>query len=156
MRINGDLVGLKAEDYRRKIDLLRYEFEILRCLLELDIAGIRKVWKEMSPHLDQPESDWQTLRIMHEARIRMRNISPLQKRYSEHWLRELESKTRIAAAVGIIVKSLSKAGAGRAQDVQAEMSEAVVQAVKDGVDIELEVKETHARMARARQRIIRS
>ncbi len=153
MRINGELVKLDGKTYREHVELMHHQREILRCLTVLDIAGMRKVWREMSPHLDQPESDWDALHTMHEARVRMATISPQQKRYSEHWLREHKSKTRVAVAVGIICKSLSKAGADRARDVQHEMSEAVRLAVRDGVDIEVEVEETHARMKRARQKV---
>jgi hypothetical protein len=126
---------------------------VLRCLIALDIPGIRRVWKQMAPHLDQPESDWDALRTMHEARVRMLRISPQQKKYSEHWLRELESKTRIAAAVGIAIKAFKSENTQRARDLQGEMAEAVLLAVRDGVNIESEVPEVHRRMAAARQRI---
>jgi hypothetical protein len=155
MRINGELVKLDGKTYREHVELMHHQREILRCLTVLDITGMRKVWREMSPHLDQPGSDWEALHIMHEARVRMATISPQQKRYSEHWLREHKSKTHIAAAVGIIVKSMSSAGRERARDVQGEMSEAVLLAVRDGVDIEHEIAEMHDRMMRAKQRVIR-
>jgi hypothetical protein len=153
MRVAPETVAMNGEQYRQHIELMRHQREVLRCLLALDIPGIRKVWKEMAPHLDQPESDWDALRAMHEARVRMLRISPQQKRYSEHWLRELESKTRIAAAVGIAVKAFKSENTERARDVQAAQVEAVLVAVKDGVDIEAEVPEIHRRMKLARQKI---
>jgi hypothetical protein len=155
MRIAPETVAMSGEEYRQHVDLMRHQQEVLRCLLALDIPGIRKVWKEIVPHLDQPESDWDALRAMHEARVRMLRISPQQKRYSEHWLRELESKTRIAAAVGVAVKALNSEIVERARDVQSAQVEAVLAAVKDGVDIEAEVPELHRRMKIARQSVYR-
>ena len=75
------MVALSGEEYRQHVELMRNQREVLRCLFALDIPGIRKVWKQMAPHLDQPESDWDALRTMHEARVRMLRISPQQKRY---------------------------------------------------------------------------
>ena len=137
MQIASEMVALSGEEYRQYVEMRRHEREILRCLLVLDIPGIRKVWKEMAPHLDQPESDWDALRTMHEARIRMLRISPQQKRYSEHWLRELENKTRVAAAVGIAIKPFKAEYAQRAADMRHEMAEAVLLAVREGVNIEI-------------------
>jgi hypothetical protein len=153
MRVAPEMVAMNGEQYRQHVDLMRHQQEVLRCLLALDIPGIRKVWKEMAPHLDQPESDWDALRAMHEARVRMHRISPQQKRYSEHWLRELESKTRITAAVGIAVKAFKSENAERARDMQSAQVEAVLLAIKDGVDIEANVPEIHRRMKLARQRV---
>jgi hypothetical protein len=155
MRVSFDMVTLDADAYRRHVDLMRHQQEVLRCLIALDVAGIRRVWKNIAPHLDQPESDWDALRTMHEARIRMARISPQQKRYSEHWLRDLENKTKIAAAVGIAVKALGGDNVERANQVQAAMSEAVIVAVRDGVDIENEVPEVHRRMKIAKLKIYR-
>jgi hypothetical protein len=112
------------------------------------------VWKATAPHLDQPESDWQALHIMHMARVRMQHLSPQQKRYSEHWLRDLKGKTRIAAAVGIAVKPRSGDSRERARDVTFAMGEAVLLAIKDGVDIDLEAPEVRKRMASARLRLL--
>ena len=153
MQVASKMVAMNGEEYRQHVELMRNQREVLRCLIALDIPGIRKVWKQMAPHLDQPESDWDALRTMHEARIRMLRISPQQKRYSEHWLRELENKTRIAAAVGIAIKAFKAENAQRARDLQGEMAEAVLLAVRDGVNIESEVPEVHRRMAAAKQKI---
>jgi hypothetical protein len=155
MRIAPQTVAMNGEQYRQHIELMRHQQEVLRCLLALDIPGIRKVWKEMAPHLDQPESDWDALRAMHEARVRMLRISPQQKRYSEHWLRELESKTRIAAAVGVAVKAFKSENIERARDAQSAQVEAVLMAVKDGVNLEAEVAEVHRRMKLAKAKITR-
>ena len=51
MQIASEMVALSGEEYRQYIEMRRHEREILRCLLVLDIPGIRKVWKEMAPHL---------------------------------------------------------------------------------------------------------
>ena len=152
MRVDPGMVSMDAGAYRQHLELMRHQREILRCLTQLDVAGMRRVWREMAPHLDQPESDWDALRTMHEARVRMSTLSPQQKRYSEHWLRELRHRTRIAAAVGIAVKAAKEENRQRASDAQAEMSLAVLDAVRDGVDIETEVAEVHRRMKLAWQR----
>lgn len=153
MRVAANTVAMSGEEYRQHVELMRHQREILRCVSALDVAGIRKVWKEMAPHLDQPEDDWTALRTMHEARVRMLHISPQGKRYSEHWLRELRHKSRIVAAVGIAIKAMRPENRQRALDVQAAMADAVLLAIKDGVDIEAEVAEVHRRMAVARRKV---
>lgn len=153
MRVRHEVVGMNGADYRAHVELMRNQREILRCLLALDVAGIRKVWHTMAPHLDQPATDWEALRTMHEARVRMNQISPQAKRYSEHWLRELQHKTTIARAVGIAVRAWRQENAQRALDVREAMSDAVLQAVRDGVDLEREVPEVHRRMKIAARKI---
>jgi hypothetical protein len=155
MRLNGDLVGLDALSYRQQVHDMCADRDIWRSLVSLDVNGFRNACHARAPHLPQPESDWQALYIMHLARMRMLHISPGQRRYSEHWLREIAPKARIAAAVGIAVKARNADSAERAQHVQAAMSEAVIEAVKDGVDIESEVPEVHRRMKLARAKIVR-
>jgi hypothetical protein len=153
MRILPEMVAMNGEQYRAHVELLCNQREILRCLTVLDIPGIRKVWSQMAPHLDQPESDWVALRTMHEARIRMERLSPQQKKYSEHWLRELKNKTKTAAAVGIAIKPFKADNAQRVRDLQGEMAEAVLLALREGVNIESEVPEVHRRMKLARQKV---
>lgn len=153
MRLAPALVSMGADEYRNHVRDMVADRDLWRSILALDISGFRNACFARAPHLPQPESDWQALHVMHLARTHMVHISPQQKRYSEHWLRELQNKTRIAAAVGIAVKASKAENRERAAHVQAAMSEAVVQAVKDGVDIELEVSEVHRRMRIARRRI---
>jgi len=154
MRLNGSLVGLGADDYRQQVHNICADRDIWRSLVALDINGFRNATRARAPYLPQPESDWQALYIMHLARVRMLHLSPQQKRYSEHWLREMAPKTRIAAAVGIAVRARNAGSVERAAQVQAAMSEAVLEAVKAGVDIETEVVEVHRRMKLARQKIV--
>jgi hypothetical protein len=155
MRINGSLVGLDAVAYRQQLHDMCADRDIWRSLTALDISGFRNACYERAPHLPQPESDWEALHIMHLARVRMQHLSPQQKRYSEHWLREIAPRTRVAAAVGIAVKARSDESAEWARHVEMAMSEAVVEAVKDGVDIESEVSEVHRRMKLARSKVVR-
>jgi len=156
MRLNGNVVGLDAVSFRQHVQDMVNDRDIWRCLLSLDVNGFRNATRAPAPHLPQPESDWQALYVMHLSRVRMLHISPQQKRYSEHWLREIAPKTRIAAAVGIAVKARNAESAERASDVQAAMSEAVIAAVKEGIDIEIEVPEVHRRMKLARAKIVRT
>ena len=153
MQIDRRLVDLDADAYRRQVQDMANDREIWRSIVALDITRFRNACYARAPHLPQPEDDWQALHVMHLARVRMNSISPQQKRYSEHWLRELASKTRIAAAVGIAIKAWSIENKERAFHVQSAMSEAVIQAVKDGVDIETEIPEVHYRMKIARSKI---
>jgi hypothetical protein len=148
-----ELVGMNADEYRRHVELVLHQQEIKRCLLELDVSGIRKVWGDAAPHLDQPDSDWEALRAMHMARVQMKNISPQAKRYSEHWLKELKGKTRIAASVGIVVGTLRRDDRERAEHVKAEMVEAVLLAHREGVDLDLEAPEVQRRMRVAHQKV---
>lgn len=156
MRLSPDMVSMGADEYRNHVRDMVNDRDLWRSILALDIDGFRKAAYARAPHLPQPESDWQALHVMHLARTQMVHISPQQKRYSEHWLREIAGKTRIAAAVGIAVKASKAENRERAAHVQAAMSEAVIQAVKDGVDIDLEVPEVHRRMRIAKRKIHRS
>jgi len=70
-----------------------------RCLAALDIAGIRKLWRDAAPHLPQPQSDDEVLETMHRARAKMTTIPAAARAYSERWLAERE-RMRIAEAVG--------------------------------------------------------
>lgn len=155
MRVMADLVGLDAVDYQRTVHNMASDRDLWRSLVALDIDGFRKACQARAPHLPQPESDWQALQIMHLARIQMKAISPQQKRYSEHWLREWENKTRVVAAVGIAIKAFRPENAERAAQVQAAMSDAVLLAVKDGVDLNLETAEVIRRMSVARKKVHR-
>jgi len=155
MRLPTELVGLDAVSYKQQVHNMCADRDIWRSLVSLDINSFRNACYERAPHLPQPENDQQALYIMHLARTHMLHISPQQKRYSQHWLREREPKTKIVPAVGIAVKARSLESWRRAADVQVAMSEAVLLAVKDGVDIESEVPEVHRRMKLARAKIVR-
>lgn len=138
--------------------------EMRRCLVDLDVAAVRKLWKQASPHLPQPETDEQALIQLHAARTGSDAIPLRLRAYSYRWLQERGYPTllpdhlkpaaeriypRIVEGVGIFVHSkypvVKKA-------VTAAMSVAVEDCYANG-DTEPEL--VKARMQEARQRELR-
>lgn len=91
-----------------------------RCLLELDVPGIRAIWAKLSPHLPQPKDDKEALAALHVARTAAESVPFKHRAYSHRWLTEralpsqLPNKLkpsaeqvvpRIATSVGIAVGS---------------------------------------------------
>lgn len=65
---------------------IRHAGAMRRCLLELDVAGHRRLHRHLYPHHDQPASDRDALITMHLART-MDGTIPLKARaYSHRWL----------------------------------------------------------------------
>jgi hypothetical protein len=127
---------------------MQYADEFRRCLLDLDVRGMRRLWRHVSPHLPQPESDYDTLVTMHLARLEMNNISADKKRYSKQWLEERET-TRIVSAVGTAVGSRvvdGVSGRSRAKELEQRMSDAVEAAAKEGVDLDKDAGEVRRRI----------
>jgi hypothetical protein len=129
---------------------LAHAAEFRRCLVDLDVVGICKLWQHVSPHLPQPASNDETLFALHVARTKTPNLPPKLLAYSKAWLAERERR-RFAHAVGIAV------GAPPWREKQAiaireAMSDAVTRAIKDGVDLETESGEIKRRMLVARQK----
>lgn len=95
-----------------------YEEEFHRCLIQADVVGMMRVWKETSPHLTQlTEAD--TLLALHMARVEAKSIPIRLKRYSiklleEHgierhrgkWSKGPSKKSIISESVGIGSMSL--------------------------------------------------
>ena len=90
---------MSGEEYRQHVELMPIQREILRCIMELDVDGIRKVWQYRWRRTSISRNpDWDACAPCMRRGSACSKISPQQKRYSEHWLRELEGKTRIAAS----------------------------------------------------------
>jgi hypothetical protein len=70
-----------------------------RCLSVLDIAGIRKLWRDTAPHLYRPRDDDDVLEAMHMARARMTTIPEGARAYSERWLADRD-RVRTTEVVG--------------------------------------------------------
>lgn len=64
-----------------------YEAEFRRCLIQADVAGMMRVWKETAPHLAQL-SEVDTLLALHMARVEAKSIPPRLKDYSIQLLAE--------------------------------------------------------------------
>jgi hypothetical protein len=129
---------------------LEHAAEVRRCLIELDVAGMRKLHAHVWPHYPAPATDAEALYSMHIARLQMKRIPEPAREYSRRWLAERSGP--VAKAVGVAVHSLSsdRFRRERAGNRQAAMLDAVTEAIKAGVDIDTEAAEVRRRMAIAR------
>lgn len=142
---------------------------LMRDYLErCDIAGVRKLWAAIAPHLPQPTNDFETMAMVHRARTEAATVSLRQRAYSHQWLlanglpsglpprlrprAEREAFT-FARGVGIALKA--KDGGDKrliGVAVQRAMNDAVEEAFADGrTDPEF----LRARMEEARLRALR-
>ncbi len=62
--------------------------EFRRCLIDLDVNGIRKLWAEVSPYLPQPQNTKEALFSLHMARTEAQSVPLGLRQYSHRWLRE--------------------------------------------------------------------
>lgn len=62
--------------------------EYRRCLIELDVAGARALWRHTDPHLPQPKTDAEALFALHVARTVAQIVPPRLRYYSHRWLCE--------------------------------------------------------------------
>jgi hypothetical protein len=67
---------------------MKHLAEMRRCLMECDCHGIRALWRHISPHLPQPETDEEALKTLHLARTLTRSIPVRYRMYSHAWLRD--------------------------------------------------------------------
>lgn len=64
---------------------MEHSSEFRRCLLELDVEGIMRLWAHVSPHLPQPTSA-EALIQLHIARCEAKRFPLMAKAYSMAWL----------------------------------------------------------------------
>lgn len=57
-----------------------------RCLLDLDVPGAMRLWREAQPHLPQPATQYHGLIALHMARTATQTIPPRARFYSHRWL----------------------------------------------------------------------
>jgi hypothetical protein len=141
--------------------------EMRRCLVACDIAGMRRLWAHVSPHLPQP-SESQALIAIHHARTQTNSIELKYRAYSHRWLRERgypsglpdELKPaaerlypRIVDGVGIAVKAMSEHRKAEAIALRGAMSDAVADAYANG---NKEPEFVKARMREARDKFLRT
>ena len=113
----------------------RHAAEFRRCLVQMDVGGMMKLWTQVAPHLPS-QSPKDALISMHMARCEMKHISPHLRSYSEAWLSErgyvkvdgkwlngLPPADVIASAVGIAVKSRYEAVRRRIHDAMSDALE---------------------------------
>lgn len=121
--------------------------EFRRCLEQLDIDGMRKLWRHVSPHLPQPGSDAEILTTLHHARTQAESMPLRLRAYSHRWLSERSYPTglpdrlkqsaermypRVVEGVGISVNAKSEFMKPIASLVQRAMSDAVSDAYAEG------------------------
>lgn len=139
-----------------------------RCLDELDVAGIRRLWKHVSPNLPQPRNDKDALIALHIARTASDAIEFEKRAYSHRWLMDSGLPSRlpdnlkpgaeriyptIAQGVGISVNSKSDLFKPILAPVRQAMEVAVLEA---DADRKLSHSDyVRARMKEARDRTIR-
>lgn len=131
---------------------MNYSSEFRRCLLEEDVNSIMKLWKHVSPHLPQPANEEEARHSIHLARSKMNTIPKNLQNYSLSWLKERET-TKIVHAIGISVgfhNETNHKKRARALEIRESMSDAVITAIKEGVDLETEISEFKNRMMTAR------
>lgn len=124
--------------------------EFRRCLVECDVAGVRRIWQHVSPHLPQPRDDDEAEHTIHLARVGMETIPDTLRRYSKAWLAE-RATGRVAMGVGISINA-PEHRRDQARSIRHEMSEAVLLSVRDGLDLEIDAGEISRRMTVARRR----
>jgi hypothetical protein len=66
-----------------------------RCLIDLDVPGIRALWSAVSPHLPQPSSDADALTALHVARTQAESVPFRLRAYSHRWLSERALPSRL-------------------------------------------------------------
>lgn len=139
-------------------------------LVRLDVAGIKRLWMHVAPHLPQPSSDYEALAMMHNARTQAESIDLRLRAYSHQWLLAnglpsplpndlLPAAERIdfkfSFGVGISVKSSSNDPQKQAlaSELEASMAGAAAEAVASG---RLDTDFLRSRMNEARDRTMQS
>jgi hypothetical protein len=70
------------------VTLADYSSAFRQCLLDVDIATMRKLWKHVAPHLPQPGPDSDVEISIHHARTVAKSIGFKARAYSHSWLSE--------------------------------------------------------------------
>ena len=111
-----------------------------RCLLDLDVAGVRALWAKQAPHLPQPKDDAEALVAVHVARTEARTLPLDARAYSHRWLVERGYPSRlpdkfkpraerlypqVVEGVGIVVAAASDVTKPILGEVRRAMSDAV-------------------------------
>jgi hypothetical protein len=60
--------------------------EMRRCLAEIDVQGMRKLWHHIAPKAPAPQSDAEALIVLHHARTRAATLPLKLRAYSHYWL----------------------------------------------------------------------
>ena len=121
--------------------------DMRRCLETLDIAGARRIWEHLAPHLPPIENDNAVLSALHAARTHAQSVDEPLRLYSHRWLEDrglpsglpdhLKPKAdrlypRVVSAVGIAVRASSPELAPAGIEIRTAMEHAVLEADADG------------------------
>jgi len=127
--------------------------EFRRCLVELDVAAVRRLHQELFPHLRQPQDDAEALHTLHMARAQAHTLPIELRRYSQAWLDERERRS-MAYAVGVAVGAVVGSPDMAAEQTEA-MSSSVMNSYTAGIDLDKDAPEVKRRMLFARERLFR-
>jgi hypothetical protein len=118
-----------------------------QCLEEMDVVGIRSLWKIIAPNAPQPKTDYEAMVTLHMARTQMPALTKRQRYYSHRWLLdhnqismlpddERPSAERmypqVVTGVGIALKSNSDLLKPALPIIRSAMENAVHEAYADG------------------------
>lgn len=119
--------------------------EFRRCLIEIDVAGIRRLWAHVQP--GQPFDDERALIALHMARTQAETLTVRQRAWSHCWLRERDLPSqlpdhlkagaeriypKVVDAVGISVNFSAVDLRPAAALIERAMSDAVADVYADG------------------------
>lgn len=140
-----------------------------RSLLEnCDVEGLRNIWKNIFPHMPQPENYEQAEIVMHHARTTAESMSFRARAYSHRWLTErdipsgLPDKMKpkaerlypvIADVVGISLNTNSEYLRPALIEVRKSMEDAVLDSYADGNKDPIHIQN---RMNEARKKTMRA
>lgn len=136
----------------------------MRLFLEtLDVESARRLWRQVSPHLPQPESEEDALIVLHYARTNSSSIAFKMRAYSHRWLTERNIPSglpdylrpsaerlypRVVDGVGISVLSTNEIMRPVAKMVRGAMEDVVMDSYANG---DTEPKLVKGRMLEARE-----
>jgi hypothetical protein len=67
---------------------VQHAAEFRRCLIELDVVGITRLWAHLAPAPMQSGSEAEALASLHMARTGAQSVPLKLRQYSDRWLRE--------------------------------------------------------------------
>lgn len=147
--------------------MIDHSAEFRRCLVDLDIEGMRRLWRHTSSHLPQPKNDADALAALHLARTQAKSVPFKLRAYSHRWLTErglpsqlpdnLRPKAErmypvVVDAVGISVNAKSELLLPIVPHIRAAMENVVLDAYANGDKDPSIIK---ARMNEAKQSTVR-
>lgn len=65
---------------------MKHSAEFRRCLLDVDVVAVRRLWRHVSPHLAQPQDDDEARATIHYARTQATSIPLKARAWSHKWL----------------------------------------------------------------------